>query len=254
MGLFDVPAPLFALVGAWLNPLLPDSARIALWGGVVGGLATTIYWLLSPQQRIVEIRARARVVRNALLRYDGEFRGVLTLTGESLALSLKELSLVIGPALAASIPALCLIAYLGNSYDYYLPSAGTMVSVRVKPADAAVHWSPPSVLDPEGGVFRIQWPQSGHAIQLMSSRGGTLASFPLRKPIPNIQKFVWWNFLFGNPAGYVPASAEVSSIELKLTPREFLSVGPGWLRGWETIFFFFASITALTFRKLLVVQ
>lgn len=253
MGLFDAPAPIFAFIGGSLNLLLPAWALIAVWGAMVGGLATTVYWLLSPQTRILEIRAKGQTIRNALLRYDGDFRGALTLTRESLALSLKELSLVIGPALAASIPALCLIAYLGNTYDYRMPSAGAAIAVRVKPADAALRWSPP-VLDPHDGLWMVRWPKAGNEIQLASSHGRALATFPLSKPVPSIEKFVWWNFFFGNPLGYLPRTAGVSAIELHLEPKEFLSVGPLWARGWETIFFFFAGISALVFRKLLAVR
>jgi hypothetical protein len=252
MGFFDAPTPLFAFASAFLTPVLPAWVIVALWGTLVGGLATTVYWLLSPQKRIVEIRAKAHAVRNALLRYDGDFRGVLTLTRQSLGLSLKELSLVTGPAIAACIPALCLVAFLGNTYDYSLPAAGTTVSVRVKPADAAVSWKP-SAPDPHG-VWMLQWPKSGNEVHLASSQGSTLATFPLREPIPVIQKFVWWNLLFGNPAGYLPRTAAISSIELGLKPREFISIGPSWIRGWETIFFFFAGISALIFRKFLAVH
>ncbi len=254
MGFFDAPAPLFALISGLLRLLLPGWAMIVVWGLLVGALGTALYWLLSPQKRIVEVRAQGRAVRNALLRYDGDFDGVLALTRAALALALKEVWMVIGPASAAALPAFCAIAYLGNVYDYVLPSAGTMVPVRVEPASAAISFNPLSAVDSDGGMWLVKWPTSGNEIELESSRGRILKTFPLRKAIPVIQKFTWWNVFFGNPDGYLPRSAGVSSIELEFPPRTFLPVGPAWLRGWETIFFLAAFVSALTFRKLLAVQ
>jgi hypothetical protein len=187
------------------------------------------------------------------LSYDGDFRGLLNLSRQSLALSLKEISLVIGPAFAAAIPTCCMIAYPGNTYGYDRPAVGALVPVRVEPREAVVRWSSPPVHG-SGGVWRIRWPEPGNQLQLSSPEGLRLAAFPLRKPNPVIGKFVWWNIFFGNPAGYVPRRAAVSAIELELAPRQFLSVGPQWARGWEPIFFVCAGILALVLRKVLAVH
>jgi hypothetical protein len=55
--------------------------------------------------------------------------------------------------------------------------------------------------------------------------------------VPTIHKRQWWNALVGNPVGYLPDSSRLEWIELGLPQREYLTVGPAWLRAWYVVFF-----------------
>ena len=43
--------------------------------------------------------------------------------------------------------------------------------------------------------------------------------------------------LIGNPAGYLPDDAPLERIEVDLPPKEYLALGPAWLRSWYAVFF-----------------
>jgi hypothetical protein len=54
--------------------------------------------------------------------------------------------------------------------------------------------------------------------------------------VPTIHKRQWWNVLVGNPLGYLPDSSRLESIELGLPQKEYLTVGPAWVRAWYVVF------------------
>jgi hypothetical protein len=58
----------------------------------------------------------------------------------------------------------------------------------------------------------------------------------LSAPVPTIHKRQWWNALVGNPIGYLPDTSRLESIELALPQKEYLTVGPAWLRAWYVVF------------------
>ncbi len=60
-----------------------------------------------------------------------------------------------------------------------------------------------------------------------------------------VEKFGWFNWLIGNPAGYLPADAPVAHIHLELPRRQLLDLGPSWLRGWIFWYFLVALLVSL---------
>jgi hypothetical protein len=231
-----------------MGEFLPPWSRLIVWGLAAGFASTWLYRAFSQQDRIMEVKAAAGEARAALLAYDGDFDGTLPLISRSLRLSMRHLLLTGGPALAAGLPVLLLFVWLSNAYGYREPAAGTAVTVRIEPADTSVKWDPPAESGGREGTWRIAWPAAGQQFRLRDANGRLLVTLPLRAPIPEVQKFVWWNFLLGNPAGYLPADARVRSVEVAYPAREFLHVGPEWLWGWELVCIIPAIIVSITFR------
>ena len=77
---------------------------------------------------------------------------------------------------------------------------------------------------------------------------------PMAAPIPQVHKRLWWNSLLGNPAGYLPDNAPVELVLLDLPPRHYLSVGPGWMGHWLTLFLLASVAGALITKKLFKIQ
>jgi hypothetical protein len=67
-------------------------------------------------------------------------------------------------------------------------------------------------------------------------------------PAGIVHKRHWLNVLVGNPAGYLPEQARTSSIRLHLPYREFIPIGPSWMRGWEAVYFLSALVVSLWLR------
>lgn len=247
MGLFDLPAPLFFAADRLMRSMMPLWTILLVWGFFAASAASWLYYTLSPRDRIEGLKRDGEQARSAMLAYEGDFEGLLPLAGRTLALSGKRLVLSIGPAIAASLPALFLVGYLDTAYGHLDPAPGSAVAVRVEPARVPVVWSA-AVVRSADGTWWIHWPGRGASIQLACSEGSVLVTFPLRKPIPVVSKFMWWNFLFGNPAGYLPPNAPVDLVEAALPTAQFFTLGPPWIRGWEALFFASAAVVAVVIK------
>ena len=229
MGLLDLPAPLFATLDSLLSGLAPPTLRLVLWGVVAAVLSMGAYWLLSPQTRIAKAKADALAARRALDAYDGELAEAWPLMGRVLRTALRQLGLVTSPALLGSLPVLAMLAWLSTTYGHAFPPDGADIPVRTTP---------------EAGEARVQPVQAeadaaaeGHQIVVLDAAGNVVERFLLSAPVPTIHKRQWWNALIGNPIGYLPDSSRLEWVELGLPQREYLSVGPSWLRAWYVVFF-----------------
>ena len=74
------------------------------------------------------------------------------------------------------------------------------------------------------------------------------------KPVTRVEKRHWWNTIIGNPAGYLPAEAPVDGVSIALPERQYLSVGPDWLRSWFVIAFAALLLTSLAFMRIARIQ
>jgi hypothetical protein len=228
VGLLDLPAPLFAALDDLLSGLAPPTLRLALWGVIAAALSMGAYWLLSPQQRIAEAKADALAARRALDAYDGEFAEAWPLMGRVLRTALRQLGLVTSPAVLGSLPVLALLAWLSTTYGHAFPPDGADIPVRTTPAAGDVQVQPVEA-DAAAGA--------GRQILVLDARGNVVERFLLSAPVPTIHKRQWWNALIGNPIGYLPDGGPLEWIELGLPQREYLPLGPAWLRAWYVVFF-----------------
>jgi hypothetical protein len=230
VGLLDLPAPLFAGLDALLSGLAPPTLRLALWGVLAAALSMGAYWLLSPQTRIAQAKADALAARRALDAYDGELAEAWPLMGRVLRTALRQLGLVTSPALLGSLPVLALLAWLSTTYGHAFPPEGADIPVRTTPEAGAARVQP---VPAEAAAAA----EAGHQIVVLDDAGHVVERFLLSAPVPTIHKRQWWNALIGNPIGYLPDSSPLEWIELGLPQREYLSVGPPWLRAWYVVFF-----------------
>jgi hypothetical protein len=110
--LFDI----VGLIDGWMAGWLPSLLRIALWAVFSGIISMGIYVLLSPQQRFLNLKAEQKEVRQRLKHYDADWDGLLLLIRKDLALSFRQLALVIVPFVCAVAPVLLLFSKLSGLY------------------------------------------------------------------------------------------------------------------------------------------
>jgi hypothetical protein len=230
VGVLDLPAPLFAGLDDLLSGLAPPTLRLALWGVIAAALSMGVYWLLSPQRRIAQAKADALAARRALDAHDGELGEAWPLIGRVLRTALRQLGLVTWPAVVGSLPVLALLAWLSTTYGHAFPADGTDIPVRTTPESAAAQVQS---LRPETDAAA----EPGRQIVVLDEAGHVVERFLLSAPVPMIHKRQWWNALIGNPIGYLPESSRLEWIELGLPQREYLPLGPSWLRAWYVVFF-----------------
>ena len=234
MGILDLPGPMLG----WIDGLLislPPLLRLALWGVAAGALSMWLYRCISPQERIARSRQEQVDARRSLDQFDGEFSEAWPLIRRLLGLSLAHVGRVIGPAVVASLPVLCLLVWMSTAYGHEYPALPP--DVEVTPAPLQGRWLPGNDDPPR--------------ITITSARLESLAEVPVPVPVPVIEKWHWWNALIGNPAGYLDAESPADRLEIALPRREVVSAGPGWMRGWEVPFFVSLIGVSLVLKRLL---
>jgi hypothetical protein len=89
------------------------------------------------------------------------------------------------------------------------------------------------------GQWRLSWPDRDEVL-VVTEHQMKIVQFPLASPTPVIHKRQWWNWLIGNPLGYLPHNSQMDALEFELPGQQVLNFGPGWMRGW--IFTFFMEV------------
>ncbi|MES1936486.1 hypothetical protein [Salinisphaera hydrothermalis] len=236
MGLFNILSPVFDVVDGAAASVLPATLRLALWAAVLAIGTMLLYKVLSPQARIGVAKREAREARRKLNSFDGEFADAGPLIRDQFASAFKHIGLVVPGTIIAILPLLCFLVWADNHFDYNLPTNGTTPTVATVPASASganAHWdgshNPPAV-----SVTTV-----GHATQ----------AYPMTAPVPIITKYSAWNWLVGNPLGYLPDDSPIDAVRIDLPEREFIHVGPSWMRGWLAVFIPVMFIVSLLMFK-----
>ncbi len=234
MGLLDLPAPFFDLIDRTLFGFLPPFARLVVWAVLAAVASILVYKWLSPQAKIAETKAAALAARRRLNAHEGDLESAMPLMRRSLRLASLQVLLVLPGALAGSLPMLALLVWLDGAYARNFTAAP--VTVQVSPADRYQgSW--------QGDV-------TGGAIQVVDRDGQTVATLPLDRPVPQIERKHWWNLLIGNPAGYLPEGGPLESVSISLPEREYVTAGPGWARSWFSIVLPVLLLTSLAFLRI----
>lgn len=111
---------MFALAES-ITHLLPSSGWAGLLGLVVGAITMPIYWWTSPQSRIAALKVEIVEARRAMNAYNGtDARQILRLAGRAIALSLRQILLVLGPTLLAATPVILIMFWLPSSHIAFM--------------------------------------------------------------------------------------------------------------------------------------
>jgi hypothetical protein len=225
VGLFDLPAPLFAWLDDVLGGFAPAWMRLVLWGVIAAATSMGAYLVLSPQRRIARAKADALAARQALDAYDGEFAGAWPLIRAVLRSAVRQLGLVTWPAIVSSLPVLALLAWMSTTYGHGFPADGDPVAIRTVPEGLGAR------------LETVPSPVPHREIVVTDGGGQELQRLPWQAPVATIHKREWWNLLLGNPAGYLPDQGPLERIDLDIPAKEYLPVGPDWLKAWYVPFF-----------------
>lgn len=259
LGLLDLPAPLWSLVDRALAAAsLPAVLRVALLGALSGWLCMWLYRRWSRQDQLAQLAPQVKAARADLAAWDGDFAGLMTRVRAVFALSGRHLRLTFVAAMLAGLPVLLVLPWLSNQFGHAWPAAGAPVRVQVtaplaplpalawnRPAQAPVLRTIPGEIGP---AWSVAWPDAAAPLQLTAG-GAPLLRLPLAAPVTVVhRRLPAWNWLVGNPAGYLPADAGVTAIAIDLEPRQLHRLGPGWLRGWPAVYFFALVLVSLALK------
>ena len=239
MGLLDLPSPLFQSADL-LMQAIPVSVRIAIWAVIGGAVSMWLYGLLSPQEELERVEAEAKDARIKLNAFDGDIDEAGPLIADALRKALRRLWLAFPPALLASLPLLALVVWLSNHYGYQFHDRPSQTAVAVEPGNYnATMERPKAAADTK----------ADRHVVVRAAQGRVVSDVPVRAPVPVIEKWKWWNWFLGNPAGYLPEASPVKRVDLSLRRQDVISIGPSWMRGWEFLFFVLLFAASLTVKK-----
>ena len=250
MGLFDLPAPLFAAMDSVLGMALPPALRLVIWGILAGWLTMIVYRRLSNQEKISELKAQQKVQQKKIAEFDGEFENLMPLIRHTLALGFRQLGLALGPALLSTVPVLFLIVWVAGAFDNEAPIAGSLVHFSAEPTNDNIHWSSITAIKVVEDGWQATWPDKGQTLTMSDGRQA-LVTLPLDVNISVIHKKKWWNHLLANPIGYLPSNGKTDIIHIDLPEQVIIGFGPRWIRGWMFTFFLAFLLSSLGFKFLL---
>lgn len=252
-GLLDWPGVVFGLVNRPLVAVLPEPLVLALWALASAWMTMAVYRYFSNQEKLAALKPQVKAVQKKLSNYDGEFSGLMPLIMENFRLSGRHILLALGPALAAGIPVLFVLVWVSNAYGVKMPAAGAEIEVRAIAGqrDNAPDWQwrgadarPLAGGDEPGSAWRVSWPAPESPATLVNN-GADVVELPPEQSSPVLHKRQWWNALIANPAGYLSAEAPAEAVYLDLPKKRMLPFGPGWMRGWEFLYFVVLIIGSL---------
>lgn len=235
MGLLNILSPMFGAIDDTVAPVLPATVRLALWAAILAVGTMLLYKVLSPQARIGHAKREAREARRKLNSFDGEFADAGPLIRDQFLTAFRHIGLVVPGTFIAILPLLCFLVWADNHFDYTLPADGNAAHVATTPA---------------GSGMNARWDASSNPPAVaVGGIGATSRSYPMRAPVPVITKHSAWNWLVGNPLGYLPDDSPIDVVHIDLPEREFIHIGPSWMRGWLAVFIPVMFIVSLLMFK-----
>ena len=248
MGFFDLLTIPFGWIDLHLLSWLPPLSRLAVWAAVSAAVTMALYWRLSPQQHVSEIKRKVAEARDRLAQFDGPLDEALPLIKNALRLSARHMWVTLWPAVLASLPVLFVVSWVSGSYGYQTPSAGEAIVVHAEPGHVRLRLETSVGLAFRQGIAPVPWPAPGATASVIDSEDLVIAELPLAAPVPVIDKRRWWHWLFGNPNGYLPRESQVERLEIALSEIHYFGFGPDWMRGWETPFFLVLVVCSLMIK------
>jgi hypothetical protein len=227
---------------------LPPLLHVLLWGALAGFAGMWLYRRCSPQARLEALGRELTQAQAELAAHDGEFAELWKLVRHQLGLALRRLRLSAVAALLAGVPVLLTLPWLSNHYALQLPIEGSPLQVCAVPAAAAtsLQWSTAVGAADAQGCWQLPWPSAQRPLRL-SEQGREQLHLPL-PAVDVVHKRQGWNWLIGNPAGYLPDPSQAELIRLDFSTREVFPFGPVWLRGWLPWYFAAALLISLLLR------
>lgn len=234
---------------ALLANILPhELLRILFWSMFSAAFSMLVYRIISPQARLKHVKTKQKAARKTLLTYDGEFEGMVALIKQDLTLASRQILLTVVPFMVSFIPTLALVFCLYTIYGYRLPEPGQKILVQIEPETAQPVWSPTDLAEKGISAWHITWPEQSTPLILNDANGVNVLQYPLKVAIPEITKDNWLTALFPNPAGAIQADAAINSVYTHLPVREYITIGPKWMRGFTFWYFTLFLLTSIAIK------
>lgn len=253
--LFDLLSPLLSRFDRVLSDSLALAPvwRIAFFAALASVVSMGLFKRLSRQDELARLKQEIKAVQKTLVGKDRENADLKTDLLQNLRLTGRQLWLSFWPALVASIPVLFLLAFSSNQFGVEAPTAGSRVYVTpigLQHSPMEYQWQGVNAQwDARKKAWTFYQPESGQNALLVLGKQQQL-SLPTAVPASVLHKKYGWNFLLGNPAGYLDASASIERFEFNTPTQVIINWGPGWMRGWLFAFMLFLILFSVAIKRI----
>lgn len=257
MGFFDLPAPVFDILDR-LMAFLPELIKLIIWGLLAGYGSMALFKRFSNQEKIQGLKAQVKTNQKKMADFEGEMNELMPLVGRTLKLAFQQLGAALGPALLVSIPVIFMLAWLSNSYSLVQPEAGDSYLAEVHTTldsgfnQADYNWENTDRVrwGADDQAWGFAWPAEGNDL-IFNHGTDNILTVSANDISPVVHKKQWWNWIIGNPMGYLPADSNIDQVMFNFRENKVLEVGPGWMHGWMFPFFLSFLVFSLAFKFIL---
>jgi len=254
MGLFDGVLSFLSWINSFFTGGMPQGIVLIGWGMVGSGFSMAIYVLLSSQTKLARIKEDIADARKAVIDYEDDFAQIWNPVKQLLGLSCKQVGYTLLPTMAGAVPIVFLIVWVGGEFNYKDLQAGVATRLKVYPGQEKVTVSGSETSFLLTGTGVVCWPKQKERLELIDAGNNRIAVLPLKKTSPAVEKFHWWNRLFGTPNGYIPDHSPVDKIEIELPRKRYIPFGPDWMGASEAVFILTVLVTSLIIKYTCKIQ
>lgn len=254
--MINILFPIFDKIDYWLSLFLPFTIQNLVWGIIAGTFAFIIYWLLSNQDSISNIKNDMKDLRKKMFDSSLEDKAEYnSLAKKNLSLSFKLLGKIILPATLSILPVVIIAIWYDMNHSFFIPFEKEKVTVSSLPNNIDIDVEPfeLSSKDIDGNTF--VYPV--HPLDEISFYINNISIYSdvlFSKPIPYITKKKWWNLFLSSPIGYLSDETNIEVLIFNYPEKVVFNKMPKIINGWELLFFVGIFITALPLRIIFKVQ
>lgn len=234
-GVLGIPFSFYDAMDGLVAGLIGSVSSIIVWSLLCSVAVLFLYRLCSPQAKLRVFKQRMREIQSDLIKDPDDLALMLRLSGENIRIALTRFLYTFLPTCIAILPLLSLTSWLNAEYGYVSPESSAQIEATGMPGEVNV---------------RVETVAEG--LVIFDATGTRIGDVELPPQGQGLGRKVWWNMVLGNPMGYLSDDASINSVEFNFERREFISFGPGWLRGWEAIFLLgmtvFSSVLKIAFK------
>jgi len=254
--MINILFPIFDKIDNWTSNFLLFPIQNLLWGIIAGIFAFVIYWLLSNQDYISDIKNEMKSIRKKMFDSALDDKSKYnTLAKRNLSLSFKLLGKILLPALLSIIPVVIIAIWYDMNHSYIIPFDEERIAISTVPMESNLDVQPyeSTSKDINGNIF-IHPLDKSDEISISNNDKVIYSDQPFSKPIPYITKKKWWNFILGSPIGYLNDESKIDVVMFHYPEKILFNKMPRIINGWELMFFVGIFISALPLRIIFKVQ
>lgn len=248
--------PIFDKIDSWTATFLPFPVQNLFWGIIAGIFAFFVYWWLSNQATISDIKNEMKSIRKKMFDSSLDDKAEYNaLAKKNLSLSFNLLGKIFTPAILSIIPVIIIALWYDANHSYVIPFNKEKVTVTAVPNNHNLDILPSVNMSIENdGSIVIQPLSKSDEIAVLGDTKQIYSGTPFIKPIPYITKKKWWNFILRSPVGYLSADSMIDVIFFNYPEKILFKKMPHFINGWELLFFVGIFITALPLRLIFKVR